>query len=244
MTQIKPVGVFGALSGQNGPMSTVPDSCVTRVPIFATLDDGAQLEVARFATPRRLAKGEVLYRQGESVAQLFVMHTGSAKLIHLRADGQEQVVRTVGPGGVVGEHAFLTGSRPDHTVVALEALEACVFDHRDLARLTATHPEIAVQLLRRMSHLLAETEERLRAVSATDVTARLADYLVNLPTTVPGQFVVVLPMAKRDVASYLGTTPESLSRAFARLEADHLVEVDGRRIRLLDVSALDEAAAG
>ena len=234
--------MFRAPAGQNGDMPNVSDSCVTLVPIFKTLDEGALLEVASFATPRRLARGEVLYRQGESVAQLFVMHTGSAKLTHLRADGQEQVVRTVGPGGVVGEHAFLTGARPDHTVVALEALEACVFDHRDLGRLTVTHPEIAVALLRRMSQLLAETEERLRAVSATDVAARLADYLMNLPNTGTGQFVVVLPMAKRDVASYLGTTPESLSRAFARLEADQLVTVEGRRIRLLDVAALAAAA--
>ena len=218
------------------------DTCVTLVPIFANLDAQAQLEVAGFARPRRIRKGATLYRQGEHVAQLFVVHQGEAKLTHLRADGHEQVLRTVGPGEVVGEHAFLTGARPDHTVVALEPVTACVFDHRDLGRLTVTHPEIAVALLRRMSQLLAETEERLRAVSATDVTARLADYLMNLPNTGTGQFVVVLPMAKRDVASYLGTTPESLSRAFARLEADQLVTVEGRRIRLLDVAALAAAA--
>ena len=236
--------MFHSPARQNGAMAKLSDSCVAQVPIFRTLDDAALLEVAGFATPRRLARGEVLYRQGESVAQLFVMHTGRAKLSHLRADGQEQVVRTVGPGEVVGEHSFLTGDRPDHTVVALEPLEACVFDHRDLARLSAAHPGIAVQMLKRMSHLLTETEERRRAVSATEVTARLADYLMNLPNTATGRFVVVLPMSKRDIASYLGTTPESLSRAFTRLHAVNAIAVDGRRISLLDLDLLEATAAG
>lgn len=225
-----------------GVMTTTRDTCVAGVPIFATLTATEQWEVARFATAHRLTRGEALYRQGESMAQLFVMHTGSAKLVHLRTDGSEQVVRSVGPGDVVGENAFLTGARPDHTVIALEPLEACVFDHRDLARLTATHPEIAVAMLRRTSQLLTDTEQRLRALTATDVAARLADYLMNLPNAATGEVVVVLPMAKQDVASYLGTTPESLSRALTRWESDGLIQIDGRRIRLLDVDALDEEA--
>ncbi|MGA4668760.1 Crp/Fnr family transcriptional regulator [Propionibacteriaceae bacterium Y1923] len=216
------------------------DTCVTLVPIFATLDAEAQLEVAGFARPRRIRKGATLYRQGEHVAQLFVVHQGEAKLTHLRADGHEQVLRTVGPGEVVGEHAFLTGARPDHTVVALEPVTACVFDHRDLGRLTATHPRIAVELLRALSQRLVDAEQRLTTLAGTDVPARLADYLLSLPgRPAEGGIAVVLPMTKREVASYLGTTPESFSRALARLEKDGAIRVSGSEILLTDPDALD-----
>lgn len=222
-------------------MSDAADTCVALVPIFTTLAPDAQLDVARYATPRRVARGGVLYWQGEEVAQLFVMHQGMAKLVHLRADGQEQVVRTVGPGEVVGEHAFLTGSRPDHTVVALDEMEACVFDHRDLGRLTATHPRIAAQMLRTLSQRLVDAEQRITALAGTDVATRLAGYLMTLPAHHGDEGVAVtLPMTKREVASYLGTTPESFSRALSRLERDGAIKVRGREVLLLDMDALEQ----
>lgn len=229
--------------GKTGIVPHLAKSCVSLVPIFKTLAEPALRNVAQFATPRHLERGEALYRQGESVAQLFVMHEGEAKLTHLRADGQEQIVRTVGPGEVVGEHAFLTGARPDHTVTALDAMQVCVFDHRDLGRLTATHPQIATEMLRAMSQRLVDTEAHLTTLTLTDVTTRLANYLLNLPARREANGLVVsLPMSKREVASYLGTTPESMSRALTRLEQDQMIAVLGRRIALLDPDGLDDMA--
>lgn len=216
---------------------------MARVPIFARLSADAQLEVAGFARPRSLARGEVLHHQGDAVAHLFVVHEGTAKLTHARADGQERLLRTVGPGGVVGEDAFLTGARPDHTVTAVEPLRVCVFDHRDVARLIAQHPAIALAMLQDLSRRLGDAERHVAVLSWTDVPARLADYLLALPARRrAGQYVVELPMAKREVASYLGTTPESLSRALRRMSGAGTVAVDGRDVTLIDLDALESLA--
>lgn len=220
------------------------ESCVARVPIFSGLDAAAQAQVSSYARPRRVASGEALYREGEPVAQLFVVHEGVASITHRRADGRERLVRTVGSGQVIGENAFLTGARPDHTATALEPLVACVFDHREIARLTAQHPEIAVAMLQALSTRLADAERRLAVLGSSDVATRIADYLLSLPPTPQSAgFAVELPMSKRNVASYLGTTPESFSRALARLEKRGAIAVDGSRVELLDLDALDQLAS-
>ncbi|MGO4956177.1 Crp/Fnr family transcriptional regulator [Luteococcus sp. Sow4_B9] len=238
MTKIK---ASGWIECDDGGMHQ--DSCVARVPIFAGLDPQAQQQVAACAHPHQVAPGESLHRQGGRVRQLFVLHEGVVKLSHARADGSQRIVRTVEPGQVVGEHAFLTGGPSDHTATAIEPVVACVFDHRELERLMSQHPRIAGEMLRALSQRLLDAELRISRLTSTDMASRLADYLLDLPAEMQQERVVVtLPMRKREVASYLGATPESLSRALARLTRRGLVEVHGVQIVLRDLDGLTELA--
>lgn len=238
------MGLEGALM-EELPILQSHDSCVSRVPLFARLDGDAQVAVAASAHPLHVMRGELLHGPGSALAQLFVVHAGLLKVVRLTAGGLERLVRLAEPGDVVGEHAFLTGERSDVYVEALEDTSVCTFQHRDLTRLMALHPGIGGQLLRTLSERLDEAERAL-SLNTTGVPARLADYLLELPMRRdPRGAVVTWPISKKDVASYLGTTPESLSRALARLESEGLVAPDTRRTTvLLDVEALESLATG
>lgn len=222
-------------------------SCVSRVPIFASLTPEQQEAVGGFARPIRLGRGEQLYGQGDAVSRLFVVHTGRVKVLRVAANGSEQLIRVAGPGDVVGEHAFLTGERPDHRVVAMGEVRMCVFDHRDLGALMAAYPAVVLAMLQSVTRRLDALERRLSSLSATDVTSRLADYLLSLPIAVDsltardGRTRVRLPMTKKDVASYLGTTPESVSRALRRLQDDGVISAGGGPVVVIkDPEALAE----
>jgi CRP/FNR family transcriptional regulator len=222
------------------PLTPVPraddDLCVARVPLFQGLTREQQWEVAAVARPVRVARGECLYRAGDDVSQLMVVHTGRLKISRISPDGREQIVRVLEPGDFVGESAFLSGERPDHFATALEPGSMCVFRHRDLERLVSEHLSIGLRMLEGVSRRLSEIEERLAAVTSVDVGARLARYLVELPATrESGVAVVRLPLAKKDIASLLDTTPESLSRQLTRLQEAGVIAQEGSRtVRLLD----------
>lgn len=217
-------------------------TCVRRVPIFARLSPDQQDAVGAFARPVILAPGEVLHRAHEPVGQLFVVHTGSVKLVHTAPSGRTQLVRVAGPGEAVGEQAFLTGERPEHHVEAAEQTRLCVFDHSDLAQLVATYPGISVGMLRALSERLTDAERRL-ALSSLDVPARVAGYLLELPAEGGhGTYRVRLPMPKKDIASWLATTPESFSRALSRLERQGIITVESSLITLLDAGSLEDLA--
>ncbi|NKZ02806.1 Crp/Fnr family transcriptional regulator [Actinomadura latina] len=220
------------------------DLCVTRVPIFQGLTHREQREVAGFARPVVAVKGETVFAPGQPVSRLLVMHAGRLKISHLAPSGQEQILRTAAEGDVVGERTFLTGHRPEHFAVALEDSRMCVFDHRDLSTLLHDHPDIGMRMLRTLSDRLTSVERLLAAVTSADVTARVAAYLLDLPADLrDGVPAVRLPMAKKDVAAHLGTTPETLSRSLAALSAAGAVELRGRRdVVIRDVDALDRAA--
>jgi CRP/FNR family transcriptional regulator len=222
------------------------DLCVAKVPLFRHLARKDQLDVARVARPTRLTPGELVYSAGSPAAQLMVVHTGSLKISRVDADGREQILRVLGPGDFFGESALITGARPDHFAIALDEGSMCVFRHADLDRLVRAHPSIGMAMLHEVSRRLADTERRLVAVISGDVSSRLADYLLALPARPGDRGVTVrLPLAKKDVASLLGATPESRSRQLRRLSDSGVIHADATRtIRILDVDALLRLAAG
>lgn len=216
-------------------------SCVRRVPIFAALTPGQQGTVAGLAHPVELPQGSLLHRAGDPMRELFVVHQGAVKITHVSASGRQRLLRVAGPGDVVGEAPFLTGELPDYEVEALQPTRLCSFRSADLARLVADYPTIAVSMLRSLSARVLDAERRL-AQATVDVPARLAAYLLDLPTTGGGRLAVRLPWPKKDVASYLGTTPESLSRSLDRLQKQGTIRVSGPTVELLDPAALEALA--
>ncbi|QIK72944.1 Crp/Fnr family transcriptional regulator [Propioniciclava coleopterorum] len=219
-------------------------ACVRRVPAFAQLDPALQDALGALAMPRRLRRGTVLQRAGDPPAGLFVVHTGRLRVERIDTSGRRRLLRVAGPGDVVGEHAFFTGEAPDDHIEVLADAEMCAFDRAGLRRALTVHPELALGLLRVQSRRLADAERRL-ALATVDVAERLSAYLLDLPATPgPGGPWVEFPWAKRDVAAYLGTTPESLSRALARLERERLIAVSGARVTLLAPDRLDSGSPG
>lgn len=216
------------------------ETCVALVPVFAGLGPEQQAEVARFAHPERVAAGDVVARAGERASRLFVVHSGRVKVRWLAASGQETIVRVVGPGEVTGEEAFLTGAPPDTDTIAVEDTRLCRFDHADLAALLARLPGIGVGMLRALAEKLTSAERMVAALTSSDVGARVAAYLLDLPATWEGgRPVVHLPLPKNQVAAHLGTTPETLSRRLAAFEREGLVALlPGRAVAILDPSRL------
>lgn len=218
-------------------------SCVAIVPLFAGLTPEEQDEVATYAHPIRRATGETIHRPGDDVSHLLVVHRGRVKVSHLSAGGQEQLLRVLEPGDFMGEVAFVTGDRPDDLVVALGDVELCSFDHRDLGALVTQFPDIALRMLRTVTGRLDEAERTIADLTASDVEARVADYLVGLPTTRRGERMVArLPLPKKDIASLLGTTPETLSRKLAAFSGAGLIEVRRGDVVVLDPVGLEERA--
>lgn len=233
----------------HGEVPVGGERCVALVPIFAGLSAAHQAEVASFARPVRVGGGEYLIHTGEPTSRLFVVHEGQVKVCRTAETGHEAVLSVLGPGEVGGEVAFLTGARPESDAVAMTPSRMCVFDHADLAALLGRFPAIGVGMLRALAVKLASTQRMLAALTSADVGSRVAAYLLDAPTTwgasgdASGIAAVHLPMSKKDLAGYLGTTPETLSRRLAEFERAGLITLrPGRDIIIRDPAGLETRA--
>lgn len=222
------------------------DNCVRRVPIFAGLSSQQQDLVATMARPQLLDQGELLHGVGERTGRMFVVHSGQVKLSRVLPSGRKLLLRVATPGDILGEHAFLTGSPTLDEAQALDEARLCVFVHDDLSSLIQRYPDVAHRMLQTLGQRLAQTEHQL-TLNTQSVDVRIADYVLQQPlvrdTSPTWPMRVRLPLDKQDIASLLGTTPESFSRALARLRKKGFITVQDDIVSLQDPDALEALVA-
>jgi CRP/FNR family transcriptional regulator, cyclic AMP receptor protein len=132
------------------------------VGLFGDLDSDALQRLERLGRRRRFGPGEVIMRQGDGAIALFAVLSGRVQVSRLGADGQEQALRTMGPGGYFGEMALLSNRPRSATVAASPDGEVeCLVLHRlDFLEEVRRQPELAVRLLETLSRRLEDAERR------------------------------------------------------------------------------------
>lgn len=222
-------------------MIKASELCVAQVPLFSGLSDDELFEVAARAQQIKKQAGEVIFRPGDALSQLLVVHSGSVRITHLDVSGAERLIRVLNPGDFIGEASFVAGLAPEFYAIAMTNVALCTFDHREFDGLVADYPTIALEMLRSVMGRLEGAERFIAEVTDSPVATRVAHYLLDLPGKAePGGITVKLPLAKKDVASLLGITPESLSRQLGMLQSAGVITVRGRSIEVHDQSHLED----
>ncbi len=216
-------------------------SCIRLVPIFNHLEDEQMEKISRSVKRKELKKGEMLFRAGEKDDTLYVVHSGKVRVYRLSEAGKEQLVRILNPGDFTGELAlFNPGEVHENYAEAVQNTTVCLIKQQDLQNYLLEYPQIALKIISEMSERLKESEKQTMQVATEKVESRIISFLADCVEKDAGNSpVITLPMTKKDLASYLGTTPETISRKFSELERKGLVEqLPKRRIKIHDFDEL------
>ena len=197
--------------------------------------------VRRIAVTRTYVKGETLFSEGDDGTGFYVMIAGQIKVFKLSAEGKEQILHIFGPGEPVGEVPVFSGKPYPASAEALAASRAAFFPKADFVRLIAENPNLALNMLAVLSRRLRQFTVQVENLSLKEVPARLASYLLLLSGK-EKRGTVTLPISKSQLASLLGTIPETLSRILTRMAAAGLIRGDRRQITLLDPEGLEALA--
>lgn len=200
-------------------------------------------ELAQLAVVREHAAGTELFRAGESASGFHVVVSGRVKVFRASVSGKELILHVFGPGEMFGEVPVFQGGTFPASAAALEASRTAYVSRSGFKRAVARDPELGMAMLGLLAGRLRGFVDKLESVSLKEVPARLAAHLLLLRES-QGSDEFRLDLTKGQVASYLGTIQETLSRVFRKLAEDGLIEVDGPVVRILDVEGLEEAARG
>lgn len=214
---------------------------------FAHCADTVIDEIVARAVAVKLARGDVVYRQGELGDSLMVLLSGSLKVTNVTAEGKEIVLGFLKPGALFGEIAALDGRERTANVVALEPCEAVAIYRRDLLPVLRGNPDAMMAL---MEGLCARVRSTIRLVEShsLETAARVADGLVRLAEE-HGQpsgkaTTIDLRLTQRDLGGHLGLTRETVSRTLGDFREAGLVEISGATILIIDMPGLIEIATG
>jgi CRP-like cAMP-binding protein len=213
-------------------------SCVSIVPIFNHLEDQQMDEIVQTIKPGKYKKGEIIYRAGDESDSLYIVNKGRIRIFRLSESGKEQLVRILTTGDFTGELALFSESTHESCAQAMEDTEVCMINRRDLQDFLIRYPSISLKILSEFSRRLEKSEVQTTRVSTEKVETRIAQYLAECVEN-NKSMEFLLPMSKKDLASYLGTTPETISRKLAELEdAGYIAQKTSRKIVVLDLDGL------
>ncbi|MGO9005665.1 MAG: Crp/Fnr family transcriptional regulator [Beijerinckiaceae bacterium] len=215
---------------------------VTRLAVFRGLKSETVEHIIAPATAVMLRPHEWIVRQGDPATAFFIVIDGWVKLYRNTASGDETVIDIMTKGESFAEAVAFTGNRYLATAEAVTEARVGRIPADHIVRCIRQSPDIALAMLASTSqhmHHLVQQVEQLKAQSGVQ---RVAEFLVSLSSAERGHCALVLPYDKVLIAGRLGLTPESLSRAFARLRAIGVV-VDASHVVVRDVAKLRQLAA-
>lgn len=204
--------------------------------------------LAQRAVPRKFTGGEIVFSEGDPCAGMYVVESGHVRIFKTSAGGREQVLSIDGPGGSIAELPVFDGGNYPASVSAVEDSTLLFISKQDFHALCMTHPQVALKVLRVVGSRLRKLVGIIEELSFTTVRHRLAAFLVRMAQK-EGQRLsegieITLPASNQELASQIGTVRELVSRNLSRFQSEKLIQMDGRRIVIPNLKALQAELDG
>ncbi|BBO82924.1 transcriptional regulator [Desulfosarcina ovata subsp. sediminis] len=213
------------------------------IPLFNGLSSEQLDEIGAITVERRYGRGDSIFMEGDAADGFYIVADGQVKIFKTSLEGKEQILHIYGPGNPFGEVPVFSGRRFPANAVALVGSRILFLPRGAFVDLIARHPSLSMNMLGELSMRLREFTVQIENLSLKEVPSRLASYLTYLAREQETVDRVTLKISKGQLASLLGTIPETLSRIFAKMTAQNLIRVEGKTIRLLDPLGLEDLAA-
>lgn len=192
-------------------------------------------------TRRSVARGDLLFRVGDSFQCLYAVRTGFFKTCVSMEDGRDQVTGFQMAGELLGLDG-IGNERHSCNAVALEDSQLCVIPYSQLESLSREFGELQRQFHKIMSREIVRDHGVMLLLGSMRAEERLAAFLLNLTQRLQARGFssssLVLRMTREEIGSYLGLKLETVSRTFSKFHDDGLLEVKQRDIRIVDAEGL------
>jgi CRP/FNR family transcriptional regulator len=230
------------------PMAARKKEVLREIYLFSGLGDSDLETLAQVAITRAFPRETYIFWEAREAQGFYILLGGQVKLVKSSPEGKEFILRLVVPGETFGEAAVLAEISYPVSAIALEPCQTLFFPKVAFLNLLSSSPRLARNMLATMSHLLFHLTRQLEDLTLKEVSARLAQYLLERCLESHGRVAeglsFDLPVTKTHLAAYLGTISETLSRTLARFKSLGAIQVDKSRITIKEPVLLKNIAQG
>jgi CRP/FNR family transcriptional regulator, cyclic AMP receptor protein len=224
-------------------MATVPQALeiLRRVQIFNGLTATELHFLAERAVPRNYSKGELLFTEGDPCTGLFVIESGRVRIFKSSPNGREQILAVEGPGSSIAELPLFDGGNYPASTAAMEDARIYFISKQDFHSLCLVHPQVPLKVLKVVGARLRKLVGIIEELSFTTVRSRLISVLIRLAKAgnkTPAGVEIQLPPSNQELASEIGTVRELVSRNLSRLQAEDLIQMDGKAVTIPNLNRL------
>ncbi|WP_374335768.1 Crp/Fnr family transcriptional regulator [Methyloversatilis sp.] len=200
--------------------------------MFSGLPDSCLEPVAKVANMRRVPRGSIVVRAGDKTDFVYLVLSGSLKVLVSDEEGREVILSMLGPGELFGEMGVLDDNPRSATVVTVVPSDLIVIAKSDFKRVLQENFEVSMFIMRNLVARLRTADRKIESLALMDVYGRVARLLLEMADDVNGEKVVNRKISKQDIAKMIGASREMVSRVMKDLHVQGLIEETGGKILL------------
>ncbi len=210
---------------------------LARIPLFENLPREELEHLSTLLRPRRYARGEVIFHQGDVGTALHIVRKGQVAIRLSSEDGKEAILSLLDRGDFFGELALLDGAPRSTDAVAREETDVLCLQREDFQRFLATRPQVGLGLLTTLSRLVRRVTRLVHDATFLDARTRLVSVLLDLARHQgrPGEAGVVIAqkLTQTELANLCGLTRESTNKWLRFYVREGLLSYEGGQITLV-----------
>jgi CRP-like cAMP-binding protein len=217
---------------------------LSSLPLFADLTEDQLDQIAQRVQRRTFAFGITLFHQDMPGTMMYMIESGSVRVISIGRTGQELTLNVLGPGELFGELSLLDGQQRSATAITLAPTVAWLLSQADLKEFMHKYPPVNQAMILILVERVRSIARRLEAMTFQDVLGRLAYELLSLAER-SGQpsdkgVEITIPLTQVDLATMVGATRESVNKSVSILRSKGLIDFDGTSWFLQDPAGLQK----
>jgi CRP/FNR family transcriptional regulator, dissimilatory nitrate respiration regulator len=217
---------------------------IAMIPIFQGLPNDQIKDLAEIAITKQFQRGETVFSEGQPALGFYVVESGRIRIYKISPEGKEQILHIFGPGEPFGEVPVFEGKRFPANAEAMEKSSFLFFPRVDFIYLIKNNPSLALNMLAVLSRRLRKFAALVDDLALKEVPGRLAAHFLYVSGEKDNAAEIELDISKGQLASLVGTIPETLSRILAKMVKSGLIVSDGPKITIMDRSSLIDLAQG
>jgi CRP/FNR family transcriptional regulator, polysaccharide utilization system transcription regulator len=207
---------------------------------YLTLDE---VDILNFEKDfRQYKRGALLYQEGNRISGFFCINSGIIKVFKTGFDGKEQIIRFAKKGDIIAYRSVLSNELACTSAKVIEDCQVCFIPSEILISFIKTNPNYALELVKLACHELGEANSFITDIAQKTVRERLAEILLYLVVDfgLDDQHFLNISLTREELANIVGTATESVIRLLSEFKSDKLVELNGRKIKILDTAGLEK----
>ncbi|HZP14590.1 MAG TPA: Crp/Fnr family transcriptional regulator [Nocardioides sp.] len=214
--------------------------------LFGALDDDAASALAESLSEVKIRRGDVLFHEGDTGDELFIVLDGKVKLGRTSVDGRENLLAILGPGQMFGELSLFDPGPRSATVTAITDCTFASLSHEDLLKWLEARPVVASGLLAQLAGRLRKANDVVSDLVFSDVPGRVAKALLDLADrfgrTADDGVHVHHDLTQEELAQLVGASRETVNKALADFASRGWVRLEPRSVVILDIERLARRA--
>ena len=211
------------------------------ISLFEDLQDAELARIAELCVIRTYEKTAQIVGQQDKTTDVFLVLSGTVRFSSYAPTGREVIYNDVSAGGIFGEFSAIDGQPRSATCLAVTDCTLARMTAPKFHDLLVGNGAIAMRLVELLVAKIRPMSERVFEVSALSVRERVRRELLRLAETgnTSRDGIVIHPAPTHyEIAARIGSHREAVTREFNRLEAENIVEVKRREIRIVDIGQL------